>query len=188
MRKKVIYCGIFLIIFTVFHVLINLNGYNLESDITSIYINIINAFAIIILTLEVYDYNKKKDEIDFKSKTPLISIIQEDYTGRYQIQNIGGGPALNVRILSDLDDTMKFWRKNIIAYDLFGSKIFNLDEINKEQYLITYNDIYNTNYYSYMKDNHLLFGSVNSSDEHIRKMLYYEKGTEIFCNIQVPSV
>jgi hypothetical protein len=193
MKNIGICTAIVLVLFIVFHIIISFNDYNLDTDVTSIYIEIINAIVIIMLTIQVYYYNTKKDELDFKTKTPLISITQEDYSGDYIIQNIGGGPALNVRILSDLDEASNFWRKNTIGYDLFGNNSFQLEHLNKEQYLITYNDIYDNRYYSYMRNNYLLFGSLELSERkklpnEIQNMLKYKKEEEDFSIRNTPSV
>lgn len=179
-----------IIIFVLFHILIS-NKYVLDTEIVLVYIQIINAAIIILLTVQVYLYNKEKDKIDFKTKTPLISITQEDYSGNYYIQNIGGGPALNIRVLSDLDVEKKVWKINIIAFDLFGNNSFLLDNTNKEQYLIIYNDIYENQYYSYMKGNKLLFGSIsdnNRSFEKIYELLQYRRSVEQFSIRHIPSV
>ncbi|WP_125719148.1 hypothetical protein [Flavobacterium ustbae] len=186
-------CTSIILLFILFHLSLSFTDFDLDTNVATIYIEIINALIIIILTIQVYHYNKKKDELDFKTKTPLISISQEEYSSEYIIQNIGGGPALNVRILSDLDTENKFWKKNLIGYDLFGNNSFKLDYENKEQYLITYNDIYGDLYYSYMKNNHLQFGSLTSSNEKkvsnkIQKMLTYEKQVEDFSSRHTPSV
>lgn len=182
---------IVLVLFIIFNISIP-PKYKLDTELTSVYINLVNALVIIVLTAQVYLYNQKKDELDFKQKTPLVSIIQQEYNGGYYIRNIGGGPALNVRILSDLNLKEKIWKKNIIAFDLFGDSTFDLDNSNKEQYLITYNDIYGHAYYSYMKDNQLSFGSlaIENSEipNQIRKLFSYPKTTEVFSQKHVPSI
>ena len=190
-EKTVGICITIIILFVLFHVSLSFMDFKLDTDITPIYIDIINALVITILTIQVYHYNKKKDELDFKTKTPLISISQEEYSSEYIIQNIGGGPALNIRILSDLDSETKFWKKNLIGYDLFGNNSLKLDNENKEQYLITYNDIYGNLYYSYMKNNHLQFGFLTSSEKksanEIQKMWKYDKQVEDFSSGNTPS-
>lgn len=184
-------CLLFIISFLAFHVIAVLNGYELNTNVISIYIDLLNAIIIIFLTVQVYLYNKNKDEIDFKSRTPIISIYQEeDYTGDYYIQNIGVAPAINIRVLSDFDEIKSIWKLNIIAYDLLGNKTFKLDPSNKLQYLVLYKDIYNKEYYSYMINNTLSFGEVNSknTDKKIQKLLQYKRTKEIMCDFYPPSV
>lgn len=195
-RNVIITFSIIIILFITFHLSTLTTNYQLDTDTVSIYIDLINALVIIFLTLLIYKYNEKKDALDFKTKTPLVSIKQEDDSYYYVIQNIGGGPALNIRVLSDLDDTTKTWRKNIIAFDLFGNNTFILDTSNKKQYLITYNDIYGSCYYSYMKNNELLFGNYNFKEinqknalsDKIIELLHYNKNNETFSERQAPSV
>jgi hypothetical protein len=183
-------CFVALVLFIIFHISISFKYY-LDTDIALVYIEIINVAIIIVLTLQVYIYNKEKDNLDFKTKTPLVSISQEDDSGDYIIQNIGGGPALNVRALNDLDVSKKLWKKNIIAYDLFGNNSFKLDNSNKVQYLIIYDDIYENQYFSYMKDNKLLFGSITNENKvpsEVRILLQFNRNKEEFSNSHVPSV
>ena len=193
LKESIGICAVIVLTFILFHIFIFSKDFKLDTDIISIYIEIINALVIIILTLQVYYYNKKIDDLDFKTKTPLISITQEDNSFDYIIQNIGGGPALNIRILSDLDEANKFWKKNTIGYDLFGNNSFRLDKLNKEQYLITYSDIYDNRYFSYMKNNHLQFGTVKSLNSNklinqVQEMLNYDREAEYFSIINQPSV
>jgi hypothetical protein len=68
----------------------------------------VNLCVFIYFTILVYNYNKSKDRIDFLRQVPLISIEQK-YDSNYYIKNVGSGPALNVRILSEPD----FEKKNL---------------------------------------------------------------------------
>ena len=189
MKKLLTICIALFITFILFHIIITKRGYSLNSGEVSVYIDIINVFIVTILTIQVFRYNSRKDELDFKTKTPLISIFQEKYFGNYKIKNIGGGPALNIRILSDIDENEKCWRKNIIGFDLFGENVFELDFYNKEQYLILYNDIYGEKYFSYMIDSRLSFGTEkNNIPMDIAKMINYKREDEEFSEHNVPSV
>ena len=120
----------------------------------------LNFIVISFLSYQVYIYNRNKDIIDFKSKTPLIVIRQESDTGKYIIVNSGLGPALNIRILSDLDKENKIWRKNQIGFDLINDTEIELNQIDKEQYLILYSDMFGYEYFTYMKDNFLIFNAI----------------------------
>lgn len=188
-KKPLIISGILLVLFISFHIIITIKGLSLKSDEVSVYIDLINVIIVTLLTIQVFKYNSKKDELDFKTKTPIISIFQEKYSGQYKIKNLGGGPALNIRILSDLDENEKLWKKNIIGFDLFGENIFDLDFFNKEQYLIIYCDIYEDEYFSYMINSRLSFGTVkNNTLKNIEEMINYKRADEEFADFYIPSV
>lgn len=157
----------------------------------------LNFIVISFLSYQVYIYNRNKDITDFKSKTPLIVIRQESYTGIYTIVNSGLGPALNIRILSDLDKQNKIWRKNQIGFDLINDTKIELNQIDKEQYLILYSDMFGYEYFTYMKDNFLIFNSIEKKisnkykSKHYLKALEkinYERADESFLEHHIPSV
>ena len=96
-------------------------------------ISIINLLVFVYFTKLVYDYNKNKDKIDFLRQVPLISIEQDD-NHNYFIKNVGSGPAINVRILSQPDFENKTWGKNEIGYSLFGNSTeIELNTFDKKQ-------------------------------------------------------
>lgn len=70
-------------------------------ELLNLIITAINLFVFAWFTKLIYDYNKNKDQIDFLRQVPLISIEQNEDHG-YFIKNVGYGPALNIRILSNL--------------------------------------------------------------------------------------
>ena len=153
-------------------------------------ISIINLLVFVYFTKLVYDYNKNKDKIDFLRQVPLISIEQDD-NHNYFIKNVGSGPAINVRILSQPDFENKTWGKNEIGYSLFGNSTeIELNTFDKSAYLILYSDIHQKEYYSYMKNNILRFGDIKEaeSDDKIQKILKFKKPKEKLRNVHVPSV
>lgn len=153
-------------------------------------IAIINLLVFIYFTKLVYEYNKKKDKIDFLRQVPLISIEQKD-DYNYYIKNVGSGPAINIRILSEPDFDNKTWNKNEIGYSLFGdSTEIELSTFDKSVYLILYSDIHQKSYFSYMKNNILTFGSLeeSKSNDKIHKILKFKRSAEQLRNINAPSV
>ena len=159
-------------------------------NLSNLIIAIINLFVFIYFTKLVYDYNKKKDKIDFLRQVPLISIEQKD-DYNYYIKNVGSGPAINIRILSEPDFDNKTWNKNEIGYSLFGdSTEIELSTFDKSVYLILYSDIHQKNYFSYMKNNILSFGSLeeSKSNDKIHKILKFKRPAEQLRNINAPSV
>lgn len=159
-------------------------------NFSNLIIAIINLFVFIYFTKLVYDYNKKKDKINFLRQVPLISIEQKD-DYNYYIKNVGSGPAINIRILSEPDFDNKTWNKNEIGYSLFGdSTEIELNSFDKSAYLIFYSDIHQKKYFSYMKNNILSFGSLDESksNDKIHKILKFKRAPEQLRNINTPSV
>jgi|GEM_PF-7134584 len=150
----------------------------------------VNLCVFIYFTILVYNYNKSKDRIDFLRQVPLIS-IEQNYNSNYYIKNVGSGPALNVRILSQPDFENKTWRKNEIGYSLFGdSTEIELNTFDKSAYLILYSDIHQKKYFSYMNNNILSFGAYKNtkSDDEINKILKFKKPKEQLRDNHSPSV
>lgn len=141
-------------------------------------ITFLNLIIITFLSYQVYVYNKNKDTIDFKSKTPLIVIRQIPFQGNYIIVNTGQGPALNVRILSNLDEENKTWLINQVGFDLANESEIELDYFNKEQYLILYSDMFGNEYFTYMRNNYMIFNSTNKKLANKYKSEYYKEALE----------
>lgn len=159
-------------------------------EIINILIAFLNLIIFIILTLIIHNYNMSKDKLDFTRQTPLISIEQyEDHN--YYFKNIGSGPALNIKILSNIDFENHKWGKNEIGFSLFSnSKEIKLNTFDKEAYLIIYNDIHKREYYSFMVDSTLEFGRIKDVKKKtlLKKVLDFERPNEEFRNIHIPSV
>jgi len=76
-----------------------------------------------------------------------------------------------------------------------GENVFYLDIKNKEQYLVTYEDIHSNKYYSYMINSILYFGTIeslgkgnNDFQRRIKILLLPKKEAESFSVLQIPSV
>ncbi|MGH2667159.1 hypothetical protein [Flavobacterium sp.] len=159
-------------------------------DILNLSLTFVNLCVFIYFTKLVYDYNKSKDKIDFLRQVPLVSIEQKDDCN-YYIKNVGSGPAINIRILSEPDFENRTWNKNEIGYSLFGdSTEIELNPFDKSAYLILYSDIHQKNYFSYMKNNILSFGSLedSKSNDKIHKILKFKRPAEEFRRNHIPSV
>lgn len=159
-------------------------------DHLNLVLSFLNLGVFIYFTILVYFYNKSKDRIDFLRQVPLISIEQNE-DSNYYIKNVGSGPAINIRILSEPDFENRTWQKNEIGYSLFGNSTeIELNTFDKSAYLIIYSDIHQKEYYSYMKNNILHFGSIKEikSDDKTQKILKFKRPKEQLRNIHVPSV
>lgn len=151
---------------------------------------IINLIVFVFFTKLIYDYNKRKDQIDFLRQVPLISIEQKD-NYNYFITNVGSGPALNIRILSSPNFENEIWEVNEIGFSLFGnSSEIELNSSDKSAYLILYNDIHKKDYYSYMIDNKLEYGSITDvlQKDTIKKVLEFSRAKEQIRVVHAPSV
>lgn len=84
-------------------------------ELLDLIISVINLLVFIYFTILVYKYNKTKDNIDFLRQVPLISIEQNE-NHKYFIKNVGSGPALNIRILSNPNFEDKVWELNEIGF------------------------------------------------------------------------
>lgn len=160
------------------------------TEILNLIVAALNVITFIILTLVIHKYNVKKDVIDFMRQIPLIS-IEQNHNQNFEIKNIGSGPALNVKVLSNPDFEEKIWRRNEIAYNIFNDgKTIELITSNKIAYLILYSDIHQNKYYSFMQDNIFHFGKVNDKKlpREIGHKLKFDQAEESFMLNNQPSV
>jgi hypothetical protein len=160
------------------------------TEILNLIVSALNVIAFITLSVMIHRYNVKKDAIDFMRQIPLIS-IEQNYNQNFEIKNIGSGPALNVKVLSNPDFEEKIWRINEIAYNIFNDgKTIELISFNKIAYLILYSDVHQNKYYSFMHDNIFHFGKVDDKKlpKEIGNILKFEKAEESFMNYNQPSV
>ena len=159
-------------------------------ELWNLIIAIINLLVFVFFTKLIYDYNKHKNQIDFLRQVPLISIEQND-NHTYFIKDVGSGPAFNIRILSEPNFEDKIWELNEIGFSLFGnSSEMKLNPFDKSAYLVLYNDIHKKEYFSFMIDNKLEYGSVTDSKQkdQLKKLLKFSRAKEQLREEHIPSV
>jgi hypothetical protein len=159
-------------------------------ELWNLILTIVNLLVFVFFTKLIYDYNKHKDQIDFLRQVPLISIEQND-NHSYFIRNVGSGPALNIRILSKPNFEDKVWELNEIGFSLFGnSSEIELNSFDKSAYLILYNDIHKKDYFSFMIDNKLEYGSITDAKQkdNIKKVLKFSRAKEQLREEHAPSI
>lgn len=154
--------------------------------------NIIDIIDIVLsacLTLTVFFYTIKKDKVDFKRNIPFISIEQRD--GSYYFKNIGNGPAVNILLYHYPDFVNKKWHSCYRYFSNFDKENYiKIISQNDQAFLFIYNDIFGKQYYSFMINHNLEFGSVETinNNQNVYEYIKYERPKPIFAPDQSPSV
>ena len=137
----------------------------------SLFIGLCNLILFAFLTYYVQRYNESNDEQAEKRsrmlERPILSFSYFAREGVYFVENIGNGPAINIRIKTSLENGK--WSYGFIWNSLRSASISEPMHWTKNTNVICaiYSDSFGHEYISYMENNHLI--TIDCSDKEQRK-------------------
>lgn len=156
LEKLIILFLILLVVIPIIVYRIDFDGdrsYNIQdwagfSTYLGVFISFANLLVFIVLTYKIHDYNVNRDAIE----RPVIVFSKDSKDDCYRLINVGRGPALNITLWVNANESSTIWEKGYLMYAATPSEKIKIEAYPVNKMLAVYHDIYNNTFYSFINN------------------------------------